>query len=143
MTPDRLAALHAASFTLPRPWSAQEFRDLLAAPRVFLLTLDDRALLMGQVVADEAELLTVAVLPEARRQGLGRRLVADFLDEARRRGAAAAFLEVAAGNAAARALYARAGFVESGRRRGYYHGPGGSDDAVVMRRALDAPRPDI
>lgn len=141
MTPDQLAALHAASFTLPRPWSAQEFRDLLAAPRFFLLTEGDRALLMGQVVADEAELLTVAVAPEARRQGLGSKLVADFLAEAARRGAKSAFLEVAAGNAAARALYAQAGFVESGRRRGYYHGPGGTDDAVVMRCALDGAPP--
>lgn len=136
MTPDQLALLHARAFTMPRPWSAQEFRDLLAAPRVFLLTRGEDALLMGQVVADEAELLTIAVDPGLRRQGLGRGLVADFLAEAARRGAASAFLEVAAGNLAARALYASQGFVDTGRRRAYYHGPQGSDDAVVMRCGL-------
>ena len=48
-----------------------------------------------------------------------------------------AFLEVAADNAAAQALYARAGFAESGRRRGYYRRPDGSGlDALVMQRAL-------
>lgn len=141
MTPYQLALLHARAFTMPRPWSVQEFRDLLAAPRVFLLTRGVEALLMGQVVADEAELLTIAVDPGLRRQGLGQGLVADFLAEAARRRAKTAFLEVAAGNAGARALYAQAGFVESGRRRAYYHGPEGTDDAVVMRRALDGAPP--
>ena len=94
------------------------------------------------VVADEAEILTLAVLPAARRQGLGSRLVAACLAEAGAAGAARLHLEVGAGNAAARALYVRAGFVEAGRRAGYYRGATGGaiggatgrEDAVIMAR---------
>ena len=131
-----MAALHAASFTMPRPWSTAEFRDLLASPRVFALTAGPQGLLLGQVVVDEAELLTIAVHPAQRQQGLGRGLVQDFLAEAARRGAASAFLEVAASNAPALALYRGCGFAETGTRRGYYHGPEGAVDAVLMARGL-------
>ena len=136
MTPEAMAVLHGASFTMPRPWSAAEFAALLASPRVFALTVGMQALLLGQVVADEAELLTVAVRPDQRQQGLGRKLVQDFLAEARSRGAATAFLEVAATNDAALALYSACGFAPSGKRRGYYPGPDGAVDAVLMRCAL-------
>lgn len=92
---------------------------------------------MGRVIADEAELLTLAVAPPARRQGLGRGLLAHFLDEARRRGATRAFLEVAADNGPACALYQAGGFAEDGRRRGYYRGPDGVVvDALLLSRAL-------
>lgn len=128
-----MAALHAASFTVPRPWSAAEFAALLASHRVFALTAGAQGLLLGHVVADEAELLTVAVHPDQRQQGLGRKLVQDFLAEARSRGAASVFLEVAATNDAALGLYRACGFTESGKRRGYYHGPDGAVDAVLMR----------
>lgn len=136
MTPDALAALHAACFTSPRPWSAGEFTDLLANRLVFLLT-EPGGFLMGRVIADEAEVLTIAVDPTLRQQGIGARLMGRFLTESAARGAASAFLEVAESNTAARALYARAGFTESGRRRGYYHRPDGSpDDALIMTCAL-------
>ncbi|MEY4983454.1 MAG: hypothetical protein RIR62_1720 [Pseudomonadota bacterium] len=137
MTPDDLARLHARCFTLPRPWSAAEFAGFLSDPLAFLLVEGDAGFLLGRAVAGEAELLTLAVAPEARRRGLGRRLVARFLYQARLRGAGKAFLEVAATNPAARGLYAGAGFAESGRRRGYYRGPDGAvADAVVMVRDL-------
>ena len=131
-----MAALHAASFTMPRPWSAAEFAALLASQRVFALTAGAKGLLLGQVVADEAELLTVAVHPDQRQQGLGRKLVQDFLGEAQSRGAASAFLDVAATNHAAVGLYRACGFAASGERRGYYRGPDGAVDAVLMRCAL-------
>lgn len=136
MTPDALAALHAACFTSPRPWSAQEFTDLLSNRLVFLLT-EPGGFLMGRVIADEAEVLTIAVDPTLRQQGIGARLMARFLTESAARGAVSAFLEVAEGNTPARALYTRAGFAESGRRRGYYQRTDGTpDDALVMTRAL-------
>ena len=128
-----MAALHGASFTMPRPWSAVEFAELLASPRVFALTTGAEGLLLGRVVVDEAELLTIAVDPAQRQQGLGRTLVQDFLAEAARRGAASAFLEVAATNVGALALYRACGFRQTGRRRGYYYGPDGAVDAVLMR----------
>ncbi|MEI4486097.1 GNAT family N-acetyltransferase [Frigidibacter sp. MR17.14] len=140
MTPDRLAALHAESFTAPPPFSAAAFAGFLADPTCFLLTEGERGgdgFLLGRALAGEAELLTLAVPPSARRQGAGARLVASFLDAARARGAETAFLEVAEGNAPARALYAAAGFTEAGRRRRYYRHPDGTtEDALVLARPL-------
>ena len=83
MTPEDLAALHARCFTIPRPWSAAEFAGFLADPLAFLLVEGDAGFLLGRAVAGEAELLTLAVAPEARRRGLGQRLVGRFLYQAR------------------------------------------------------------
>lgn len=132
MTPDDLAWLHALCFTRPRPWSATEFRNLSAAQGSLLLT-DSAAFLLGRVIGPEAELLTLAVDPAARRQGQGRTLVTRFLAATRAQGAETAFLEVAADNTAAIALYAATGWTETGRRRGYY---GDGIDALVLRHDL-------
>lgn len=134
----RLAAIHAASFTTPRPWSAAELAGLLAGRGVYLLR-EEGGFVMGRVVLDEVELLTIAVDPSARRRGLGARLLARFEVEARARGAALGYLEVAADNEAAQALYMRGGWVLAGRRRDYYHRPDGPPlDAVLMSRDLTA-----
>ena len=136
MTPEALARIHAACFSeAPRPWSAEAFAALLASPLCHLAAAGD-GFALGRSAGGEAELLTLAVAPEARRRGLGDRLTAAFEAEAAARGAGAAFLEVALANAPARALYAARGWREAGRRRGYY-GPGA--DAVVMRKDLLAP----
>lgn len=136
MTPDGLAQLHAACFTTPRPWSAAEIAGLVASPLVFVLG-DPRGFVMGRVIADEAELLTLAVAPGARRQGRGAALLAGFEAAARDRGAATAFLEVAADNAAARALYLGAGWIPAGKRRGYYRTPEGLGvDAEILSKVL-------
>lgn len=136
VTPETLARLHALSFTTPRPWSAAEFAGFLASPLVFLLT-EGQGFLLGRVIADESELLTIAVPPDQRGHGLGQALVDAFLDHSRTRGAASAFLEVAEDNAPARRLYTRAGFAESGGRRGYYRSPEGRYlDAILMTRRL-------
>jgi [ribosomal protein S18]-alanine N-acetyltransferase len=132
----RLAAIHAASFTLPRPWSEPEIASLLASPGVFVVS-EPGGFAMGRVVLDETELLTLAVEPAARRQGLGRALLARFGAEAAAAGATRAFLEVAVDNLPAIGLYASAGYREAGRRRGYYHTPGGASvDAVIMVQDL-------
>lgn len=134
--PDALAALHAACFTTPRPWSAAEIKSLADGPHVFVIA-QPLGFVMGQAIAGEAELLTIAVSPQVRRQGLGQSLLAAFLAQARLRGADRALLEVAAGNTAAIALYRAAGFADAGRRKGYYHHPDGSrEDALVLALAL-------
>lgn len=138
MTADELARIHAASFRNPRPWTAAEFTAVLASPLCYLVD-EPGGFALGQVVADEAELLTIAVLPEARRQGLGRRLLAGFLAEAEARGAVRAFLEVHAENESAIALYRTAGFRPAGRRPGYYRDGGAVGDALVLSRPLAAP----
>jgi ribosomal-protein-alanine N-acetyltransferase len=143
VTPEALARLHAACFTVPRPWSAQEFAALLADRGVILVT-ESAGFALGRVAADEAEVLTIAVDPAARRSGVGARLLGALLTEAATRGATEAFLEVAADNAAALALYRGAGFAEAGRRRGYYRGPSGAaTDALILRRALTQGQPEI
>lgn len=121
-------------------WSADAYRDELADTRhrYYIAAVDERQALLGwagvRVVADTAEILTVGVVPHARRQGIGARLLAMLVDEARRRGAIEAFLEVRVDNVGAQRLYEQSRFVQVGLRRGYYGG--GRVDAVVMRRAL-------
>lgn len=133
-----MAALHARCFTVPRPWDARAFAETLASP--FTARFGGaQGFLIGRLVADEAEVLTLAVDPAARRQGLGAGLVREFLAFAARGGAGRAFLEVAETNTAARALYAGAGFAEVGRRRHYYTGAAaGPVDALVLARLLAA-----
>lgn len=137
MTPEALAALHAAAFTdTPRPWSAAEFASLLAEPTV-RLAAEPEGFALVRLAGPEAELLTLAVAPAARRRGLATRLLARLSALATAAGAEEMLLEVAATNAAARALYARAGFVEVGRRPRYYTRASGPPlDALVLRRPL-------
>ncbi len=137
LTPEELAELHERAYAgQGRAWSGAEFGELLASPHVFVAG-DARAFALGRVVADEAELLTIATDPEHRRCGLGRVVLAMFETDAKMRGAVRAFLEVAEDNAAAMALYAAAGYREIDRRTGYYRAPdGGRTDAVVMDKPI-------
>ena len=131
----RLAALHKAAFKHD-PWRAEDFAGFLQDPFTILVANTEGFALL-RVVLDEAEVLTLAVAPSAQGQGHGTALLADALAQAKARGAATVFLEVAADNVSARALYARAGFAQTGLRRGYYHRPDGTRvDAVTMARTL-------
>ena len=134
-----MARLYAAAFAEGpgRAWSAAEFSGLLASPHVFALG-DVRGFALVRTVLTEAELLTIAVLPELQNRGLGRDLMRRWHLAAAARGAEIALLEVAADNGPARALYTRMGYTETGRRRAYY--PGGAD-AVLMQHALTKGQP--
>jgi ribosomal-protein-alanine N-acetyltransferase len=131
-----LAALHEAAFDAAERWDAAAIETLLGMPGAFGLHIPGTGFVLARVAADEAEILTLAVAPAARRLGHGGVLLAGAMAAAVARGAAAMFLEVAEPNAAARALYAAAGFAEAGRRRRYY--PDGAD-ALVLRRELIGP----
>lgn len=137
MTPEALAALHARCFTdAPPPWSAASFARILAHPGTRFVA-EDAGFALAQVAGPEAELLTIAVDPARRREGRGRALLAALLDRLAAEGVEEIFLEVAEPNAAARALYARAGFAERGLRRGYYRRRGaGALDALVLGKRL-------
>ncbi|WP_193366689.1 GNAT family N-acetyltransferase [Pelagibius marinus] len=130
------------------PWSARSLAEVMAMPGVFgLLAVTGgreksapAGFLLARVLFEEAELLTLGVLPERRRAGLGDRLLQAGLAEAGRRGARRMTLEVAADNAGAQALYRGAGFAVAGRRRNYYRLAGGGNlDAVIFARALEGP----
>ncbi len=139
MTPARMAVLHRASFTTPRPWTEAEFTDLLARPGTLMETAEHGFALL-RVTMDEAELLTIATAPDARGRGIAGEMLSRILARAAEAGARACFLEVAADNGPARRLYARAGFALVGMRRQYYRMPDGTaTDAIVM--GLDLPKP--
>jgi ribosomal-protein-alanine N-acetyltransferase len=126
-----LADIHATAFEAS--WTAAAFADLLGQTGVFGLVTGADGFILCRVVADEAEILTLAVRSEARRRGLARALVHAANDAAKLRGSTRLFLEVAEDNTAAISLYRSAGFASVGRRRGYYPRPDGSAvDALVL-----------
>jgi ribosomal-protein-alanine acetyltransferase len=90
---------------------------------------------LGWWVIDELQLLALAVLPEARRRGVGRRLLAHLLEAARASGGQRVTLEVARSNTPARQLYEGAGFRVFNVRARYYRATG--DDALEMERACN------
>lgn len=162
MTPEALANLHAEAMPDGRGWTAADFADLLARPGCFLTVMHSpfskyageregprpshgattqsaqnlAAFALGRVTLDEAELLTLAVDPGQHRKGLGQRCLAQFEAGARAQGASRAFLEVAASNQAARALYAAGGWTTDGTRPNYYATATGREDAILMSKAL-------
>ncbi len=141
---DILSDLHGRAFR--RGWSDAEFESLLVQPGVHALLAQQRnragrhmpaGFILYRLAADEAEILSVAVAPEFRRRGIGRKLLEEALRHTYREGARGIHLEVEDSNLAAIALYRGVEFHESGRRKGYYmegrERPGG---ALVMLRQL-------
>ncbi len=97
--------------------------------------LEEDAVALGFLVArpldDEWEIENIAVNGPARRRGLGTRLLGEFMTLVEKRGGKHVFLEVRESNRAARALYEKWAFVESGKRKSYYHNP--EEDALVLK----------
>lgn len=134
-----LSALHAECFD--NAWGSAEFAKLMAMPgaAAYLALEGDEpvAFLLARRAAGEAEILTIGTRPFARRRGMARRLMLHLAHELREAGLAQLFIEVAAGNTAARALYEQDDFAVTGRRKAYYEKPGGRrEDAIVMMKAL-------
>jgi ribosomal-protein-alanine N-acetyltransferase len=130
-----MAEIHAACFPPRERWGADAMVLQLGQPGAFGLIDPAGGMLLARLAADEAEILTLAVAPPARRQRRASALLATAAARAVTAGARAMFLEVAADNTPARSLYAAAGFVEVGRRRRYY---ADGSDALVLRRNLTA-----
>ena len=122
-------------------WATQQYEAVFSGevPSRLALILEDEAgikgFIIGRALQSEWEIENIAVAEPVRRRGFGSRLVGEFLDLARDRGAGTVFLEVRESNLAARGLYQKRGFVERGRRRAYYHAP--EEDAIVYQ--LDLP----
>lgn len=120
-------------------WSEHGYRQELAdrEHRRYVVAVEGEQLLGWAgvlLLGDSAEVVTVGVVPTARRRGVARLLLADLLGYARDRGAAEVFLEVRVDNEPAITLYRSCGFEPVGRRRGYYQD--GRVDATVMRLQL-------
>jgi ribosomal-protein-alanine N-acetyltransferase len=134
----RLASAHAQAFDAP--WDEATLSTFLAGPGAYAFVAvndDTLGMVLCRAVAGEAEVLTLAVPPWARRRGVGLALMTAAIGVARAGGAQAMFLEVDVGNAAAVGLYERLGFARSGLRKSYYaRGAGPRADALVMRLDL-------
>jgi len=131
------AQIHAA------PWTQRNFRDAITAGySAWLAEREGRVVAYGvlMLAPGEAQILNISVVPDARRQGLGRALLRRFVDNARELGAEQVFLEVRVSNAPAIALYEKESFAPVARRKAYYPARSESEpreDALVMRLALD------
>jgi len=141
-----LAELHAVIFKAPwdQPWSAQSFAEILAMPGAhgWLISSGEAPIgfMLARFTLDEGEILLTGIAPEARRHGHAARLMRVLIEAAREAGIAKLFLEHAAGNEAAGALYGRFGFSRIGRRRAYYERRGGGrEDAITLRCDLSTP----
>ena len=145
---DLLAGMHRICFA--DSWNADAMAALLAMPGAQgVIAVDGQSVqpslgppgpagfVLWRAAAGEAEILTIAVLPPWRRAGLGGRLLDAALCASAAAGAEAMFLEAAADNTAALALYEKRGFQRVGLRKAYY----GDKDAVVMRLNLDITAP--
>ena len=130
-----LAAIHQAAFPIGERWGADAIALQLGLFGAFGFVSARGGFILARSVADEAEILTLAVDPAARRGGIGRALMTQAMRTAGSNGAAAMFLEVAEVNAPARALYAVCGFSEVGRRARYYVG---GVDALVLRATISS-----
>ena len=130
---EQVVAIDQVSFSLP--WPARSFRFELTdneASRCWVADLDGRviAMLVGWFIVDELHVATIATHPEFRGQGIGREILLYSLRAAKEEGAVKSFLEVRESNEIAQTMYRSFGFVEDGRRKGYYKDNG--EDAILM-----------
>ncbi len=130
-----LATLHGACF--PRGWTAEEFGNLYEQNNVVSFGCFDKkkpiGMSFGWLAGGDFELLTIAILPDYRKQGLANQLLEHTGKRAKELGAHRMLLEVSVNNAPAHALYAGFGFEIIGRRTQYYRHPDGTiEDALTM-----------
>jgi len=133
-----LSALHQACFP-EDPWNVASTDEVMGIPGFFGYMAWQEETPVGFVLAlylgDECEILSLGVVPEKRRAGIGGMLL-DSVCAAGLRGAASVTLEVAEDNAAACALYAKRDFTVVGRRRHYYNRERNVIDALILRRVV-------
>lgn len=122
---NKLADLHKLCFP-HKPWTANDFRDLKKSGCEIVAS--ENGFIVWRTVADEAEVITIGVHPDARGDGIATAMLTLMEHETKKAGAKTIFLEVSAENAPAIALYKKCGFIQNGRRPKYYDGV----DAILM-----------
>jgi ribosomal-protein-alanine N-acetyltransferase len=141
-TPADLPVLQALERAAPTAahWNEADYQQLFAAERVTIVIEEDhvQGFIVARNLGPEWEIENIVIASTTQRRGLGTRLVQELLEHAQSQGAQAVFLEVRESNRAARALYSKSGFVESGRRRCYYRNP--DEDALVYKKLLPQTR---
>lgn len=140
MTPAQVSAVAALEERcFPDPWSEASVASELENPLSLWLTAAQGEAVLGYVgsqsVLGEADMMNLAVSPEARRQGIGRALVLALTERLRENGVHSLTLEVRASNAPAWKLYESLGFAQVGRRPGYFLKP--REDALILRKEWD------
>ena len=132
-----LAKIHAASFSYaPRPWTADEFDSLLKSPNIKLFE-QAGGFVVFRFAGPEADLLTIAVDPAFRRQGIAKKLMLIGHESAKSAGVEEVFLEVSQENPHAKSLYEQFGYEVRAIREKYYSGPNGQKiNGLVMRCLL-------
>lgn len=131
MTAAQAARIHAAAFPPAEAWGEDAISLLLGLPGSYAHHIPEIGFVLSRVAADEAEILTLAVMPEAQGRGHGAVLLIMAMTGALARGARSMFLEVSTTNIPALRLYTTSGFAEVGRRPRYY---ADGSDALVLRR---------
>ncbi len=126
---DSLANLHNKCFP-HKPWSADDFADLKKSGCEIIAS--QNGFIVWRAVADEAELISIGVSPDARRTGIAAAMIGIMEGELKKSGVKSVFLEVAENNAPARKLYEQNGYVQIGVRPKYYDGV----DAIMMKKDL-------
>lgn len=126
---DNLAHLHKLCFP-HKPWGADDFADLKKSGCEIIAS--QNGFIVYRAVADEAEIITIGVAPDARRTGIAAAMIGIMEADLKKSGVKHIFLEVAADNTPARALYEQNGFVQIGVRPKYYDGV----DAIMMRKDI-------
>lgn len=136
---DEVESLAAIDRGSPRPWTKAAFEKELGnrPPTVFVLRSEGSAIafVVTRRHPPELDIVNLAVADEHRRRGLGRVLLRFLVEMARQDGVDQVFLEVRAGNQAARALYRGLGFEETQKRRNFYEDP--VEDAILMRLEIE------
>ena len=124
-----LANLHQKCFP-NKPWSADDFRDLKNSGCEIIMS--ENGFIVYRIVVDEAEIITIGVNPDFRRQGIAAVMVGIIEKTLKNQGVKKIFLEVASNNIPAQKLYENSGFVQVGLRPKYYDGV----DAILMSKNI-------
>lgn len=125
----KLANLHQKCFP-NKPWSADDFRDLKNSGCEIIMS--ENGFIVYRIVVDEAEIITIGVNPDFRRQGIAAAMVGIIEKTLKNQGVKKIFLEVASNNIPAQKLYENSGFVQVGLRPKYYDGV----DAILMSKDI-------
>lgn len=137
MTADHVSAIaEIEKLCFSDPWSVRSISSELSNPLSLWIVAVDGDCVVGyvgsQTVLDGADMMNLAVLPQYRKQGVGRTLVNQLVDQLQKRGAISLALEVRQSNTPAISLYKKLGFVQVGLRPNYYRNP--KENALILRK---------